>query len=83
MEHNAEFMNAVERIQSLEHQLGLCGKAVKEYDECGTQAEILIEAHFEKCLNILAARKAFLLDSIKQKVTNHSMNSTYIIISLT
>ena len=73
MEKSEAFRTAVAKLQAFEKQLLSCSQALKDVDDSSTQAEELIEEHFNRCENVLAARKGVLLDAIKKKVAIQSM----------
>jgi len=77
MEQNEGFKSITSKIKGLEEQLSQCDKILKECEQCGSEAEREIVEHFVKAINMLAARKAVLLDEVSQKIITRSMKSPY------
>jgi hypothetical protein len=87
MEQSEGFRGVDSKIKSLEHQLSLCDKTIKDFEQSGKDAEKEIEEHFAMCMNSLAARKAVLLKEVSQKIIiqsipsfsfcNHLLNSVH------
>jgi hypothetical protein len=76
MEHSEGFKSVASKIKSLEQQLSLCAKTIKDFEQSGKDAEKEIEEHFARCMNSLAARKAVLLGEVAQKLANQRMISS-------
>jgi hypothetical protein len=73
MEQSEGFKSVYSKIKSLEQQLSLCDKTIKDFEQSGKDAEQDIEEHFAMCMNSLAARKAVLLKEVSHKITNQSI----------
>jgi hypothetical protein len=73
MEQSEGFKGVDSKIKSLEEQLSLCDKTIKDFEQSGKEAEKEIEDHFARCMNSLAARKAVLLKEVAHKLTNQSI----------
>jgi hypothetical protein len=76
MEQSEGFKGVDSKIKSLEQQLSLCDKAIKDFEQSGKDAEKEIEEHFAKCMNSLAERKAVLLKDVAQKIVTQSIHSS-------
>jgi hypothetical protein len=76
MEHSEGFKSVESKIKSLEQQLSLCSKTIKDFEQSGKDAEKEIEEHFARCMNSLAARKVVLLEEVAQKIANQRMISS-------
>jgi hypothetical protein len=66
MEQSEGFKSVDSKLKSLEQQLSLCDKTIKDFEQSGKDAEQEIEEHFARCMNSLAARKAVLLKDVKE-----------------
>ena len=73
MAQSEEFKNGEAIIKSLEKQLAKCKNIDNICEKSSVEARKEIEEHFAKLANVLAARKAVLLNEVAQKMAFQSM----------
>jgi hypothetical protein len=67
MERSEHFKRAAQVVKDLEQQLLKCDETSLLLDAMCETTTRQVEEHFEKCLTLLAARKATLLDDIDKR----------------
>ena len=82
MEKREDFKRVVEGINQLEQQLLSIVEDGKVNDKYAAEAEEEVERYFSRCEQALAARKEGLLRELAQKLTDQSMSSSSIFLSL-